>query len=44
MDLPVDLGQTSSLHVHASGALTFLGAGEVPAGWDDDVAVLAIAA
>lgn len=33
----VDLGLTSTLHIHASGALTFLGAGEGPALWDDDL-------
>ena len=48
MDSSVDLGLTSSLHLHASGALTFLGIGEGPALWDDDFAtdfpLLAVAA
>lgn len=44
MDLAVDLGLTPTLHIHASGALTFCGPGERPAGWDDDVALLAIRA
>ena len=44
MDLLVDLGLTSTLHIHASGALTFCGPGEEPAGWDDDIALLTIAA
>lgn len=37
MDLLVDLGLTSSLHIHASGALTFCGPGDDLAGWDDDL-------
>lgn len=39
---PVVLGLAPSLHVHASGALTYCSAGEEPMGWDD--AVLALAA
>lgn len=42
-DLAVDLGQTSGLLIHESGALTFVGAGEPVAPWDDDLALLAIA-
>jgi hypothetical protein len=42
MDL-VHLGLTSTLHIHASGALTFCGAGEEPDSYDD-VAVLALEA
>lgn len=37
MDLLVDLAVTSTLHLHASGALTFCGPGEELAGWDDDL-------
>jgi hypothetical protein len=44
MDLLVDLGLTSTLHIHASGALTYCGPGEGPAGWDDDIALLTIEA
>jgi hypothetical protein len=44
MDLAIDLGLTSTLHIHASGALTFCAPGEEPAGWDDDIALLTIAA
>lgn len=43
MDL-VDLAQSPTLHIHASGALSFCGPGEAPAGWDDDIALLTIAA
>ena len=43
LDDIVDLGLTSTLHIHASGALTFCGAGEA---WDfwDDAPLLAVAA
>ena len=44
LDDVVDLGLTSTLHIHASGALTFLGAGEQPALWDDDLSLLALPA
>lgn len=43
MDLLVNLGLLPSLHLHASGALTFCGVGEEP-GWDDDAALLAVVA
>lgn len=43
-DLAVDLGATSGLVIHESGALTFLGVGEPPVLWDDDLALLAVAA
>jgi hypothetical protein len=39
----VHLGLTSTLHIHASGALTFCGVGDEP-DWGDDVAVLAVEA
>jgi len=35
---PVLLGLAPTLHFHATGAVTFVGAGET--GWDDDSAVL----
>lgn len=44
MDLlssPVHLGLTPSLLFHATGAVTYVGAGE--ADWDDDSAVLYVA-
>jgi hypothetical protein len=44
MDFAVDLDQTSGLLIHESGALTFVGAGEPVAVWDDDHALLAVAA
>jgi hypothetical protein len=46
MDFAVDLGQTSGLVIHESGALTFLGIGEPPAlaPWDEDTPLLAVAA
>ena len=44
MHAAVDLCLSSTLHIHASGALTFCGPGEEPAGWDDDIALLTIAA
>jgi len=44
MDLAIDLGLTSTLHIHPSGALTFCGPGEEPAGWDDDMALLTLEA
>ncbi len=40
---PIHLGLVSSLHIHASGALTFCGAGEEP-DFFDDVALLALEA
>lgn len=43
-DLAVDLGRTSGLLIHESGALTFLGIGEPVALWDDDGALLAVEA
>lgn len=36
-DPVVDLALTSSLHIHASGALTFCAPGEGLAGWEDDL-------
>lgn len=44
MDLSIDLGLASTLHIHQSGALTFLGIGERPALWDDDFTLLAVEA
>jgi hypothetical protein len=44
MDFAVDLGQTSGLVIHESGALTFLGVGEPPAPWDEDTPLLAVEA
>ncbi|MFA5944100.1 MAG: hypothetical protein WC876_06510 [Candidatus Thermoplasmatota archaeon] len=44
MDPFVDLGLTSTLHIHPSGALTFCGPGEDLAAWDGDAALLAVAA
>ena len=46
MEFLVDLGLLPSLHVHASGALTFCVPGAGPALWDDDVdqALLALPA
>ena len=44
MDPLVDLALTPSLHIHASGALTFCAPGEGPAGWEDDVALLSVEA
>jgi len=44
MDLLVDLGLTSTLHIHPSGALTFCGPGEEPLGWDEDIALLTLQA
>ena len=45
MDLlaPV-LGLVPTLHVHASGALTFCGPQDEASGWDDDAPVLAVIA
>ena len=43
MDSVLDLGLTSSLHIHASGALTFCGPGE-NLGWDDDAPLLTVEA
>jgi hypothetical protein len=37
MDLAIDLGLSSTLHIHASGALTFCGPGEDLVGWEDDL-------
>ena len=39
LNAPVHLGLAPSLLFHATGAVTFVGAGE-SAGWDDDAAVL----
>lgn len=39
----VHLGLTSSLHIHQSGALTFLGPGEW-GDWDEDAPLLAVEA
>lgn len=46
MDDLVDLGLTSTLHIHASGALTFCGIGEDlgPSLWDEDWFLLAVPA
>ena len=45
MDQPIDLGLTSVLLIHASGALTFSVPGQGPALWDDfDDTLLAVAA
>ena len=38
-DSPVRLGLAPSLLFHATGAVTFVGAGDA-GGWDDDAAVL----
>jgi len=35
LDDLLDLGLTSTLHIHASGALTYCGAGEAGEFWDD---------
>lgn len=43
MDQEIDLGMTSSLHIHASGALTFCGPGEGLAGWEDDLLLSLVA-
>lgn len=38
------LGQIPTLHLHASGALTFLGVGDELPDWADDATLLALAA
>jgi hypothetical protein len=40
MEPVVVLGLAASLHIHASGALTYCSPGEEP-GWDDDEPVFA---
>lgn len=44
MDLAVNLGLTSALHIHSSGALTFCPAGSETHGWDDDAPLLTVEA
>ena len=43
MDL-VQFGLLPTLHIHASGALTFCGVGEDSWGWDDDAPLLTVEA
>lgn len=44
MEPAVHLGLAPSLHLHASGALTFLPVGELPPAWDEDAPVLTLEA
>lgn len=38
------VGLAPTLHIHASGALTFLGLGEDAPDWDGDAALMAVLA